>query len=157
MPYAINATNNGWRSINGESDILSGETYSATIPVLVPTLLQAQTAQIAVLTSSYQTAITAPVSFTTAAGTTAMFNQNDAAQTNLTKAMLESEKSGVWALNLWQDVNGTPITPFAYVDLQGLAAAMGAADLPSYNELLTLVGQVMAASTVEAVQAIVWS
>ena len=73
----------------------------------------------------------------TAAGTTAMFNQNDAAQTNLTKAMLESEKSGVWALNLWQDVNGTPITPFTYVDLQGLAEAMGSVEIPDWQNLMT--------------------
>ena len=34
MPYAINPTNDGWRSINSEADLLAGETFSATQPVL---------------------------------------------------------------------------------------------------------------------------
>jgi hypothetical protein len=34
---------------------------------------------------------------------------------------------------------------------------MEAADTPDYQKLLTLIGQVSAATTVEAVQAVVWS
>jgi len=36
MSYAINATNDGWRAINSESDLLTGETCSDTQPVLAP-------------------------------------------------------------------------------------------------------------------------
>ena len=40
MSYAINATNDGWRAINSESDLLTGETYSDTQPVLAPSPAQ---------------------------------------------------------------------------------------------------------------------
>ena len=32
--YAINSTQNGWRSINSVDDLLEGETYSDTQPLL---------------------------------------------------------------------------------------------------------------------------
>ena len=35
MSYAINATNDGWRAVNSETDLLAGETYSDTQPVIV--------------------------------------------------------------------------------------------------------------------------
>lgn len=35
MSYAINATNNGWRSIDSENDLLLGETYSELEPELI--------------------------------------------------------------------------------------------------------------------------
>ena len=40
MSYAINAANDGWRAINSETDLLVGETYSDTQPVLTPSLVQ---------------------------------------------------------------------------------------------------------------------
>jgi hypothetical protein len=132
----------------------------ALAPVPPPTaaelLATAQAAQIATLTAAYEAAITAPVNFTTAAGASAMFNQTDVAKSNLQNAILGSQASGKWAINLWLDVNSTPITPFTFADLEGLAAAMEAVDAPDYQELLTLVGQVTAATTVAAVQAVVW-
>ena len=127
---------------------------AATVPVL--TLEQAQAAQIDTLNAAYQAAITAPVSYTNAAGATATFNQDSTAKSNLQNALLASQKSQTWPLGLWLDVSGRPITPFTYADLQGLAEAMEAADTPDYQKLLTLIGQVSAATTVEAVQAVVW-
>ena len=117
---------------------------------------QAQAAQIDTLNAAYQAAITAPVSYTNAAGATATFNQDSTAKSNLQNALLASQKSQTWPLGLWLDVSGRPITPFTYADLQGLAEAMEAADTPDYQKLLTLIGQVSAATTVEAVQAVVW-
>ena len=41
MSYAINSTSTGWRAINSQSDMLPGEVFSATQPVLAvpaPTL-----------------------------------------------------------------------------------------------------------------------
>lgn len=132
----------------------------ALAPVPAPSnaelLAAAQAEQIATLTASYEAAITAPVSFTTAAGTLAIFNQTDVAKSNLQNAILGSQASGKWAINLWLDVNSNPVTPFTYADLQGLAAAMEAIDAPDYQELLTLIGEVTVATSVSAVQAVVW-
>ena len=40
MPYAINSTKSSWRCIDSEDDLLPGETYSESQPVLAPTLAQ---------------------------------------------------------------------------------------------------------------------
>lgn len=37
MSYAINAQGTGWRSINSIADLLDGEVYSSTQPMLQPT------------------------------------------------------------------------------------------------------------------------
>ena len=145
----------------------AGSTFSMSNGVLVITppappsdaalLAQAKAVQIALMNASYQAAITAPVIFTTSAGTTASFAQDATSKANLTNALLGSEKAQTWPLNLWLNVSGQPVTPFTYADLQSLAAAMEAAELPDYTELLTLIGQISAATTVAAVQAIIWS
>ena len=117
-----------------------------------PTLAQVQAQQIAILNAAYRAAIVAPVSFKTAAGTTASFPQDDQA-IQFRDQSLEAGAQA-WTLNLWLDVNGAPVTPFTYADLQGLSAAMEAADTPAYQDLLAKIAQVTAATTVAAVQAI---
>jgi hypothetical protein len=119
-------------------------------------LAAAQSTQTALLNAAYESAITAPVSYTTEAGTTAVFNQNAVAKANLQNALLASQKSGVWTINLWLSASGVSVTPFTYADLQGLAAAMEAIDAPDYQLLLELIAQVNAATTVASVQAVVW-
>jgi hypothetical protein len=156
---AIAITDAEWQTcINqqGQWDVSGGALAAVPAPTETELVAAAQAAQIATLTASYEAAITTPVSFTTAAGASAMFNQTDAAKTNLQNAIDGSMSSGKWAINLWLDVNSNPITPFTYADLQGLAEAMEAVDAPDYQELLALIGQVTAATTVTAVQAIVW-
>lgn len=140
----------GWTVANGA--------LAAPVPPSAAQLLAAaQAAQIATLNAAYQAASVAPVSFTTAAGATASFNQDATAKSNLQDALLASEKSGTWPINLWLSVAGISIAPFTYADLQGLAAAMEAVDAPDYQVLLTLIAQVNAATTIAGVQAVAWS
>ena len=120
-------------------------------------LAAAKAAQIASLQAAYQRALTAPVSYTTKAGTTATFAQDATTVSNLQDALLGSQASQTWSINLWLDVSGSPVSPFTFADLQGLAAAMESADTPKFTELLTLIAQVNAATTIAAVQAIIWS
>ena len=118
-------------------------------------LAKAQTAQIAALRAAYEAAILAPVSFTTAAGTTAMFATTPAAIGYLQGVIAAG--SAAWTANLWLSNAGTPITPFTFADVQGLAAAIEAVETPEYQELLKLIGEVMAATTVSAVQGVTWA
>ena len=125
-------------------------------------LPQAQKAQIAVLTAAYEAAIIAPISFTTAAGTTAIFSQDAKAKSNLTNAITGSMATGIWAPNLWLTSTGTPITPFTHADLEGLAAAMEAVDAPDYVKLLGLIADILTISDtsstgIAAVRAVAWS
>lgn len=120
-----------------------------------PTLAQAQATQIAALQAAYQQAVNAPVSFTNAAGTTASFNQDATSIQNLQDVIAAG--AAAWAadnLNLWLNTAGQPVTPFTYADLQGLAAAFEAYDVPQYKTLLAQIAAVMAATTVAAVEAI---
>jgi len=117
-------------------------------------LAQAQAAQISALTAAYEAAILAPVSYKTVAGTTAMFSTSAAAVGYL-QGVIDAG-SAAWTANLWLSNAGTPITPFTFADVQGLAAAIENVETPEYQELLKLIGEVNAATTVAAVQAVVW-
>jgi len=152
-PPTFNPEANSCCFVSGAWQLLPVTPPEAPAP---ETLAEVQAAQIAQLTMAYQSAINAPVNFTTAAGAAALFNQNETAKGNLQNALLASEKSGTWPLNLWLNASGSPVTPFTYADLQGLAAAMEDVDAPDYQQLLTLIGQVNAATSAAAVQAIVW-
>ncbi|MHB1267234.1 MAG: hypothetical protein ACYCY2_06480 [Acidithiobacillus ferriphilus] len=118
-------------------------------------LAQAQSAQIAILTASRNATMLAPVSFKTAAGTTAMFSTSVEAISYL-QGVIDAG-SAAWVANLWLSNAGTPITPFTFADVQGLAAAIEAVDTPEYQELLKLIGEVMAATTVSAVEGVIWA
>jgi len=117
-------------------------------------LAQAQAAQIAILTAARNAAMLAPVSYTTAGGIAAMFSTKAEAVSYLQGVIAAG--SAAWTANLWLSNAGTPITPFTFADVQGLAAALEAVETPEYQELLKLIGEVMAATTVSAIRAIVW-
>jgi len=121
---------------------------------LVESLLAAKTAQIAKITAAYEAAILAPVSYTTVAGTTAMFSTSAAAIEHLQGVI--DEGSAAWTANLWLSNAGVPITPFTFADVQGLAAAIENVDIPKYHDLLKLISEVNAATTIAAVQSVTW-
>lgn len=124
----------------------------AVVPYPGPTLDEARNYQITRLHYAYRAAIAAPVSFTTAANTTASFPETDDAKQYLVQCI--EAGAAAWTLNLWLDATNTAVTPFTFADLQGLAAAMEAKDTPAYRDLLAKIGAVSAASTVAAVEAI---
>ena len=89
-------------------------------------------------------------------GTTAIFAQDAISVSNLQKAITGATETQTWALDLWLDVNGIPVTPFTFVDLEKLASAMEAVDVPDYSILLSKVSAVSAATSVYDVQNVVW-
>lgn len=126
----------------------------------IPTLSQAQAAQISALQDSYQAAINAPVSFKNAAGVTSTYAFGNTltlggtnAQALLTQIL--SAGSTSWTANVWFDTNGVAQT-MTFADLQGLAAAVEAIETPDEQHLMTKIAAVQAATTVSAVQAVVW-
>lgn len=125
-----------------------------------PTLGQAQSAQIALLKTGYQTAINAPVSFTNAAGVTSTYPSGntilitgDKAKTLLAETIAAG--ASAWTLGKWLDTNDVAQT-FTFADLQGLASAMEAAVTVDYETLVSKIAEVNAATTVTAVQAVTW-
>ncbi len=128
----------------------NGEIVSAPSSVL---LRQAKSAQIALVTKGYEAAIAAPVTYKTAAGTTAMFS-TDAKSISYLQSIIAAG-SAAWTADLWLSNAGTPITPFTFADVQGLAAAIESADTPDYQELLKLIGEINA-SDLATVPTITW-
>lgn len=125
-----------------------------------PTLAQAQATQIATLQADYVAAVSAPVSFKNAAGVTSTYPAGNTLISNgmTAQQMLSTILAGgasAWTLGKWLDTNGVAQT-FTFADVQGLAAAVEAVDAPDYMQLVALIAQVQAATTVAAVQAIAW-
>jgi hypothetical protein len=104
--------------------------------------------------------MTSPVPFTNAAGVASSYPNMDTISFNGKTAIQNIESvinagSAAWTFAHWLDVNGVAQT-FTFADVQGLAAAMSAQDTPSELNLVSKIAQVQAATTVSAVQAIVF-
>ena len=127
--------------------VVSGEVVAAPDSVL---LAQAKAAQIALVTQGYEAVIAAPVTYTTAAGVTALFS-TDAKAVGYLQGVIAAGNAA-WTANLWLDSKGTPVTPFTFADVQELAAAIESTETPEYQELLKLIGEINGATTISAVQ-----
>lgn len=112
-------------------------------------LAQAQAAQIAILTAAYNAAIQQPVTYM---GTS--FQADASSQITLSKviaALAGQVPSGFY----WLDQNNNQVA-MTYAQLQGLASAMMAQGWAAFQQLQARKVFVRGASTVAAVQAIVW-
>lgn len=141
----------------GPRDALVVQDGELVVVAYVTTLADAQAEKISELNGAYQAVINAPIRFTTAAGSNASFARSVQAKAQLADALSANAKTQMWPIGLWLDVNGMPVSPFTYADLQGLADAMAAADTPAYQELLTLISEVHTATTVQAAQSVTWA
>lgn len=112
-----------------------------------PPLAQVQAAQIAILTASYNAEIQLPVSYM---ATT--FQADSGSQDTLTKCLVPGAVSADFG---WWDVNNVKV-PMTFTQLQGLAGAMLVQGQAAFVKLQTLKAQVRSATTIAAVQAVVW-
>jgi hypothetical protein len=122
----------------------------------LPTLAQAQAAQIALLTAAYQQAIQQPVSYTSKGGVTKTYQADPGSIANLQAMLLafgatQTVPSGFY----WVSADNTQV-PFVYADMQGLAQVIGTQGATAFQHLQTQKAAVNAATTVTAVQSIVW-
>jgi hypothetical protein len=120
------------------------------------TLSQAQSVKIASLVTSYQAAISVPVSFKTAAGVTQTFQADAQSVANVQATLAGLAKAAATPTGFyWVAADNTQV-PFTYADVQGLAAAMLAQGWVAFQNLQTKKTAVMAATTVASVQSITW-
>jgi|SRR5580700_8006742 hypothetical protein len=122
----------------------------------VASVTAAQAAQIATLQAAYQAAIEAPVTYITKAGVSKQYSATPDAVANLEDCMLAFQLAGATPTGFYFIATDGTQVPFAYADLQGLSAAFGIPGAAAFAQLQTLTAQVNAATTVAAVQAIVW-
>ncbi|WP_430229755.1 DUF4376 domain-containing protein [Paraburkholderia tropica] len=124
------------------------------------TITGAQSAQIVTLTAAYQVAIATDVSYTSKGGVAKTYQADPASVANLQAALLVCQATNPSAPATptgfyWVASDNTQV-PFAYADLQGLAAAMFAQGAAAFQKLQTLKAQVNAATTMAAARAISW-
>ena len=125
-------------------------------PTAAQLLANAQNAQIQALATSYAAAIQIPVSYTSKGGVTKAYQADPQSVANLTQMLLTFQAGAATPAGFyWVSVDNTRV-PFTYADMQGLASAFGAQGVPAFQQLQNLKSEVLAATTVSAVQAIVW-
>jgi hypothetical protein len=133
---------------------VSGGTLVGYTPAQL--LAQAQATQIATLYAAYQQAIQQPVSYTSKGGVTKTYQADSGSIANLQAMLLafgatQTVPSGFY----WVSADNTQV-PFVYADMQGLAQIIGTQGATAFQHLQTQKAAVRAATTVTAVQAIVW-
>ena len=134
--------------------VQNGVLVAPPAPTAAQLLATAQAAQITMLQAAYAAAIVAPVTVTLASGTVATFATDAQTVSNLSNVLVTNAKLGTWKPNYWLDVNGAVVTPVTYADLQNITAAIQNVVVPDNQNLHTKIGQVIAATTVAAVQKI---
>lgn len=134
------------RVVNGVLTIPSG-----------PTLVQAQTSQIALLQSAFRQEEQAPISITLASGVTTSFGMTPHDWTKIVGLYSKYVAKGVALPSGYQipDANGT-LQTVTVADIENLFNAGETQMTGAITKLASLVDQVKAATTVSAVQAIVW-
>lgn len=160
MSYAVRKDGLGWRAIDSIDQVdLVTETFAAA-PPQVDSLAKAKQSQIAVLSAACQAQIYA--GFTSnALGTVRTYPAKDRDQQNLTASVLASTLPGVgpgWTTPFWcADAAGVwSLAPHTAGQIQQVGIDATAAILTAITKNTNLGNQVMAATTVAQVQAIVW-
>lgn len=128
----------------------------AWVPLPAPTLSAAQTAQIESLYASFTAASHADIAFSNAAGTASTYQADETARARISRALASYTPVGSVPTGFyWVDAANAQ-QPFTLADLQGFAKAIADREWADFQHLQTLKSQVMAATTVAAVQAVTW-
>lgn len=141
------------RNADETLDYVNNTLIIVSAPALTPQ--QAQTAQIASLTSSYQAAIYADIQYTSAGGVDQTF-QSDAESVNILSQQLNVYVTAGTPLPSgysWVAKDNSQV-PFTVADLKGLASVIGTRGAAAFSHLQTQKAAVRAATTAAAVQAI---
>lgn len=147
-----------WANQSGDWWVVNGGLTQTdpNAPTVAQLVAQAQAAQIVTLTQAYKSAIQQPVSYTSKGGVTKTYQADPQSLSNLQNAILGMQASAIVPSGFyWVSADNTQV-PFTFADLQGLAADLLAQGWAAFQHLQTLKAEVLAATTVSAVQAIAW-
>ncbi|WP_186140015.1 DUF4376 domain-containing protein [Burkholderia gladioli] len=154
----IKITDEEWQTClaqPGQWYVASGQLAGVSHPADV-VLAAAQAAQVLLVNAAYAAAVQQPVTFKTAAGVSAQFDADSSSQTILMQATQGYVLANAVPDDFyWVAADNTRV-PFTLVDLQGLYQAMLAQGWAAFQKRQELKANVAAATTVAAVQAIVW-
>ena len=151
MAFAIRNDGLGWRAVNGSGDVGADETYSVTQPVPpAPTLLQVQSAQIAVINAACESVL---------AQITAPYPPSEIAswdqQLAEAQAWTASNSAPTPLLSAIIAANGATLSA-QVASVLAKSAAFKAASGAAIGKRQLLTDQINAATTVAQVGAITW-
>lgn len=120
-------------------------------------LEQAQAEQDSVLNAAYQTArFGTPVTITASSGATLTFPTGPDTQQDIMGYLVAYDATDAPSQLPLQDSSGV-VQQLTYADLKTLAKSIANNSYTAWLKLQSLLGQVKAATTISAVQAVVWS
>ena len=125
-------------------------------PTSAEKLAAAQAAKIVEIDLAYQAAVTADISFTTAAGTTQTFQADPGSQTVLMQSVSGFNQSGKVPSGFYWVASDNAQVPFTLADLNGLYQGMLDRGWAAFQHRQDKKSAVSAATTVADVQAIAW-
>jgi hypothetical protein len=151
--YAVKNDGTGWRAVNSQADVdAATETYSAAQPVM--TLVQAQSAQNALINASRDSACAANVA-AMVSGTSHSWQADDRSVALLNGAITVAQNGGALP-PAWRTADNINVTIAALADLLAIANAISSQVQAAYAKSWTLKANIAAATTVAQVQAVVW-
>ncbi|MEC4682390.1 MAG: DUF4376 domain-containing protein [Nitrospirota bacterium] len=124
------------------------------IPTL-PTLAQAQAAQVATLRTAYGNANATSISFTDSAGVTDTYQCDDVSVQNLNRCISGFRSGTVPSGFYWRSATNRN-NSFTYADLEALGLEIANRGFANFEKMQTLLTQVESATTVSAVNTIIW-
>ena len=128
--------------------------YVTPAPTAAQLLVATQAAQLTLLKSAWQTATLIPVSYPSLGGAVKTYQTDAQSISNLTGANIACAQSGITPAGFfWVAADNTQV-PFAYADLQGLAAAIFAQSAADFARYQIRKAAILAALTVAAVEVI---
>ena len=146
--YLLQLTEEQWAVRNSQSwQISNGQLVGVpSVP-----LTEIKNGKKAELLAAYHAAIHADVAYMSTT-----FQNDELSQLTLTRALLGYFIAGSVPIGFyWVDANNAPLS-MTLLQLRGLLNAMLSAQWAGYQRLQTLKGQVIAAATLAAVQAVIW-
>ena len=159
VPAGVNAialSDTDWQAAlsGGGYSVIKGKLVSPTAAII---LAGAQAQQNSKVQSSYDSAIAqTAVSFTTAAGVTGSFQADSNSVSNLQASIAAYSATQTVPTGFYWVAADNSQVPFGFLDLIGLANSMMTTGWAAFQKLQTLKSEVRAATTLAAVQAVVW-
>lgn len=123
---------------------------------VVESLSTVRAAKLNEMRAAYAAAISADIPFTTAGGVAKTFQADEASRLVLNQMIAARMKANTAPLGFYWVASDNTRVPFAFADMQDLAAAMGDRGWAAFQNLQNKKAAALAALTAADVQAVVW-
>lgn len=158
---AIQITDAQWQaaisSTSGAYTVVNGTLTPPPAKTAAQLLAVAQASQKAVIDAAYADAVTASVTFKTSAGVDGIFQADSDSQEILAKAVQGYQIAGSVPSGFFWKAADNALVTFTLADLENLYVTMLSQGWAAFQKRTTLKAEISAATTVAAVESVVWA